>query len=106
MVVNLPATDELNAVEDPVINASVTSNVTVLLVTAVVIGPAPVNVNASVPTVTPSLPVLPEIASTEVAASNDAISDAIDALVDVNDPDIAVLLAALPVKVFKLLICA
>ena len=80
-------------VNAPLMWASVTSKVTVLSATAVVIGPAPANVNVSVEL---TALVVPESA----AISNDvlisAISLAIDALVEVNDPLMSVANCAEP----------
>ena len=77
------AIDALVEVNDPLIVASLTSKVIVFALTAVVIGPAPVNVNVSPDGISSAVP---EFASTVNVVLIPAISDAILADVEVNDP--------------------
>ena len=92
-MVILVAIDELKAVVDPLIVVSSTSKVIVLSLTAVVIGPAPVNVKVSPVVTVSAVPVSASISKVEVIF---AISLAILAEVAVKDPEIADLLPAEP----------
>ena len=98
LVVTLLAIEELNEVDEPEITESVTSNVISLALTAVVIGPLPVNVKVSVEAIASAVP---ESASTLNVVLIPAMSEAILAEVAVKDPDIAVFLPAEAVKSFK-----
>ena len=102
-VVTLAAIEELKAVDEPDIIASVTSIVIWSSLTVVVIGPPPANVRVS-PELNESS--VPESAAKVNEVLIPAISLAILALVDVNAPEIAVLLAAEPVKAYKFVWCA
>ena len=80
------AIDALVEVNEPLIVASLTSIVISFELTAVVIGPAPVNVNVSPEGIASAVP---ELASTLNVVLIPAMSDAILAEVAVNDPEIS-----------------